>query len=268
MALADADVGIGTLKIPLSIRRLQPFGRQYSIGVWSYFQLIDFTDSSTVFRSWLLNDAGEALLYFDHVHLQEVRDEHIQKVLQNSGRAGAEQQTLYGVDWREMEEPEELLAAPTAEWLVLGGKKALDQLSLSKEKRCRCVAGADLTDEAGIEKLLKEKLWAGVVLADGLVEDLGDVDVVTEAMHLARVVSKNTATAPALWFLTQGAQPCVSDDEDARKKGSATHSGLWGFARALRMEYPGAQGLRGYGLSSLRITYLLPRMFVALLLVV
>eukprot|EP00913_Durusdinium_trenchii_P002896 g2683.t1 len=76
MALADAAVGIGTLKIPLSIRRLQPCGRKYSIAVWSYFQLIDFTDrwdKSTVFRSWLLNDAGEALLYFDHVHLQEVR---------------------------------------------------------------------------------------------------------------------------------------------------------------------------------------------------
>lgn len=34
MALADADVGIGTLKIPLSIRRLQPTGRQLAIGVW------------------------------------------------------------------------------------------------------------------------------------------------------------------------------------------------------------------------------------------
>ncbi|CAJ1396116.1 unnamed protein product [Effrenium voratum] len=73
MALADAATGIGTLKIPLSIRRLQPCGRKFSIAVWSYFQLIDFTDKSTVFRSWLLNDAGEALLYFDHVHLQEVR---------------------------------------------------------------------------------------------------------------------------------------------------------------------------------------------------
>ena len=33
-------------------------GLRFSIGVWSYFQLIDFTDKSTVFRSWLLNDAG------------------------------------------------------------------------------------------------------------------------------------------------------------------------------------------------------------------
>ena len=31
---------------------------RFSIAVWSYFQLIDFTDKSTVFRSWLLNDAG------------------------------------------------------------------------------------------------------------------------------------------------------------------------------------------------------------------
>ena len=36
-------------------------------------QLIDFTDQSMAFRSWLLNDGGEALLYFDRTHLQEVR---------------------------------------------------------------------------------------------------------------------------------------------------------------------------------------------------
>eukprot|EP00913_Durusdinium_trenchii_P008004 g7507.t1 len=82
MALADPDVGIGSLKIPLSIKRLQPTGRAYSIGIWSHFQLLDWTPHSTVFRSWMVNDAGESVLYFDSVHLQEVRDEHLQKVLQ------------------------------------------------------------------------------------------------------------------------------------------------------------------------------------------
>lgn len=28
----------------------------------------------------MVNDAGESVLYFDSVHLQEVRDEHLQKV--------------------------------------------------------------------------------------------------------------------------------------------------------------------------------------------
>ena len=86
MALADPDVGIGSLKIPLSIKRplslspetftkvsslfeisrklqlshffhkfshvsrLQPTGRSFSIGVWSHFQLLDWTEHSTVFR--------------------------------------------------------------------------------------------------------------------------------------------------------------------------------------------------------------------------
>lgn len=36
--------------------------------------------------------AGEALLFFDSVHLQEVRDEHLQKVLQASGRGASEKQ--------------------------------------------------------------------------------------------------------------------------------------------------------------------------------
>ena len=30
--------------------RLQPTGRPYSIGVWSHFQLLDWTEHSTVFR--------------------------------------------------------------------------------------------------------------------------------------------------------------------------------------------------------------------------
>ena len=68
--------------------------------MWSHFQLLDWTEHSTQFRrsnstlgvpfgiyyvlllcgrSWLLNDAGETVLYFDSVHLQEVRDEHLQK---------------------------------------------------------------------------------------------------------------------------------------------------------------------------------------------
>ena len=29
----------------------------------------------------MLNDAGESVLYFDSVHLQEVRDEHLQKAV-------------------------------------------------------------------------------------------------------------------------------------------------------------------------------------------
>ncbi|CAE7332836.1 eryA [Symbiodinium pilosum] len=111
MALADPAVGIGSLKIPLSIKRLQPTGRAYSIGVWSHYQLLDWTEHSTAFRCWLLNDAGETVLFFDSVHLQEVRDEHLQKVLQASGRLGAEQQALYSTLWRPLDKPENFQAS-------------------------------------------------------------------------------------------------------------------------------------------------------------
>ena len=51
------------------------------LRVWSYLHFIDLTAQPMAFRSWLLNDAGEALLYFNHVRLQEVRDQHIHTVL-------------------------------------------------------------------------------------------------------------------------------------------------------------------------------------------
>ncbi|CAK0831545.1 unnamed protein product, partial [Prorocentrum cordatum] len=103
MSLADPEVGLGSLKIPLSIKRLQPTGRPFSIAVWSHFQLLEYTEHSTVFRSWTLNDAGEALLYFEHVHLQEVRDEHLRRVLQATGRVDATQKALYSTAWQPLE---------------------------------------------------------------------------------------------------------------------------------------------------------------------
>ncbi|CAK9057424.1 Mycoketide-CoA synthase (Polyketide synthase Pks12), partial [Durusdinium trenchii] len=247
MALADAAVGIGTLKIPLSIRRLQPCGRKYSIAVWSYFQLIDFTDKSTVFRSWLLNDAGEALLYFDHVHLQEVRDEHIQKVLQASGRQGAEQQMLYDVLWR----PTELQSKGAAQALVLGSSSALQKLN-AEGVRCEELP----MEEQALMSLLQSEPWSTVVLADGLLTqsawaetppvgalpggELSDVAVLNRAMALTKAIAKMGVKAPLLVFATWGAQPLASEELHARRAGRPDHSGLWGFARAVRMEYPGA----------------------------
>eukprot|EP00435_Cladocopium_sp_Y103_P027063 s784_g6.t1 len=246
MALADAAVGIGTLKIPLSIRRLQPCGRKYSIAVWSYFQLIDFTDKSTVFRSWLLNDAGEALLYFDHVHLQEVRDEHIQKVLQASGRQGAEQQMLYDVLWRESE----LSSQASGSQLLLGSQAALRQLD-AKGLRSEEMP----MEEEALRQLLQSETWSTVILADGLLTssawsskpasnalpggERSDVAVLNRAMLLTKVIAKMGAKAPLLIFPTWGAQPLASEDAAQRRAGLPDHSGLWGFARAVRMEYPG-----------------------------
>ncbi|CAE7183438.1 pikAI, partial [Symbiodinium microadriaticum] len=225
MALADAATGIGTLKIPLSIRRLQPCGRPFSIGVWSYFQLIDFTDKSTVFRSWLLNDAGEALLYFDHVHLQEVRDEHIQKVLQASGRQGMEQQMLYDVSWRPTPAQD---PAAKSRWLLLGSPLGLKKLKAAEaDPRCRCVE-LDLEAE-DLPGLLTEETWSAVILADGL--------MATDASSSAWAKSPADSAAPG------GEHSDVSVLERAMvltKACAPDHSGLWGFARAVRMEYPGA----------------------------
>eukprot|EP00931_Biecheleriopsis_adriatica_P047752 TRINITY_DN27548_c0_g2_i1.p1 TRINITY_DN27548_c0_g2~~TRINITY_DN27548_c0_g2_i1.p1 ORF type:complete len:4734 (-),score=1179.49 TRINITY_DN27548_c0_g2_i1:215-14152(-) len=254
MALADAAVGIGTLKIPLGIRRLVPCGRPYSIAVWSYFELIDFTDRSTVFRSWLLNDAGEALLYFDHVHLQEVRDEHIQKVLAASGRQGLEQQALYDVSWRTLQEAVPA-SAGGARYLVLGSSAALTRLGAQSDKRCHCAA-LELGKEDDTSKLLTSEAWAAVILADGLSSssawaakaaaaakpggEESDVAVLERAMFLTKVAAKLGAKAPHLVLPTWGSQPLASEDVEQRRQGAPDHSGLWGFARAVRMEYPGS----------------------------
>jgi len=240
MALADADVGIGTLKIPLSIRRLQPMGRTYSIAVWSYFELIDFTDRSTVFRSWLLNDAGEALLYFDHVHLQEVRDEHIQKVLAASGREGAEQSAVYSVEWRDLELSKD---APAQNALVLGTSKAVALLGMAEGPTCHCVAhskAVNLMDAQVMASVLREKSYDTVVFAGGLAEDETDIDVLSMALNLTQAIVADMSSVPMLVIVTQGTQVLATESLEERKAGSAKHSGLWGFARSIRMEYPGA----------------------------
>ncbi|CAK9102638.1 unnamed protein product [Durusdinium trenchii] len=246
MALADPDVGIGSLKIPLSIKRLQPTGRAYSIGIWSHFQLLDWTPHSTVFRSWMVNDAGESVLYFDSVHLQEVRDEHLQKVLQASGRLGAEQQALYSSNWRQMSfDPVALPRSAYAGWLILGRSQDIRKSGL-KEAGCLCItctahgheeaeqgAGHDhgdscnYQDESALETILrKAKL---VIFVGGLAQGdstncqkhgTEDVDVLVLALHLCRAASR---TSTRLFFVTCGGSEPI-------------HGGLWGFARTVRLE--------------------------------
>jgi hypothetical protein len=240
MALADAATGIGTLKIPLSIRRLQPMGRAFNISTWSYFELIDYSDRNTIFRSWLLNDAGEALVYFDHVHLQEVRDEHIQKVLAASGRQGAEQKTMYNVEWNDLGSPAATLDA-SSRWLILGGAEAVATLGLDKNKQFdihkhgKTKGCEDLLAGDTLKKILEDaKRYTGVVFVGGMDAKATDVDVLELALRVVQVLAKDPSKAPPLSFVTCGAQARASSGDDA-KKGSPTHSGLWGFARAVRM---------------------------------
>ncbi|CAE8623413.1 unnamed protein product [Polarella glacialis] len=252
MALADPAVGLGSLKIPLSIKRLQPTGRAFSIGVWNYFQLLDWTEHSTLFKSWLINDAGETVLHFDSVHLQEVRDEHLQKVLQSSGRLGVEQQALYSTEWRPLPSPAEAGEQATkgeGKWLVLGRTDDITSLALEKDVRCVCVShgkvkgkarSTDMCDEAALQAVLREQDWGAVVFvgfssSQGGI-DAEDVDVLELALHLFRAASAASSGRPAplpVWLVTKGASTAP-----AAGAGSPTHSGLWGFARSARLEEP------------------------------
>eukprot|EP00435_Cladocopium_sp_Y103_P074523 s357_g49.t1 len=240
MALADPDVGIGSLKIPLSIKRLQPTGRQYSIGVWSHFQLLDWTEHSTVFRSWMMNDAGESVLYFDSVHLQEVRDEHLQKVLQASGRLGAEQQALYATTWRPMSLATDVSKSKDG-WLVLGRAEDI-RISGLKEAGCHCVAHGtskqcvDYSNESALEAVLQK--FQVVIFVGGLLQDekttsrahTEDVDVLVLALHLFRAATRvaRGASSPQILLVTHR--------ENKSQPIEPIHKGLWGFARTVRLE--------------------------------
>eukprot|EP00434_Breviolum_minutum_P030487 symbB.v1.2.026959.t1/scaffold2733.1/size72009/2 len=239
MALADPDVGIGSLKIPLSIKRLQPTGRAYSIGVWSHFQLLDWTEHSTVFRSWMINEAGESVLYFDSVHLQEVRDEHLQKVLQASGRLGAEQQALYSTIWRPLDVSP--VQKPKDGWLVLGRVEDI-RISGLKEAGCHCVPHGtskqclNYSDESALEALLQK--FQVVVFVGGFSQSgsttcegshgTEDVDVLVLALHLCR------ATARVARVAASEARPLLLLTRNEALE--PIHKGLWGFARTVRLE--------------------------------
>lgn len=268
MALADPAIGLGSLQIPLSIQRLQPTGRSLSIGVWSHFQLVEYTDHSKIFKAWMMNDKGEVLLHFNRVHLQEVRDEHIQRVLAASGRKDAEQEAMYSVEWRGAEEAdasatnaanEEADSAATGDvvhqaWLVLGGAAALQLLGLDRDERCSCVAlDRDDEDEAAVDRaaaLLQQKRWTAVVFAAGCAEEAGDVAVLAQALHLVQAAVRDRGfKAPPFVLLTRGAQPPAWQGEGKGGKAyetpaAPTHAGLWGFARSVRMEYPDTLSLR------------------------
>eukprot|EP00927_Polykrikos_kofoidii_P027406 TRINITY_DN24121_c0_g1_i1.p1 TRINITY_DN24121_c0_g1~~TRINITY_DN24121_c0_g1_i1.p1 ORF type:complete len:1726 (+),score=253.18 TRINITY_DN24121_c0_g1_i1:168-5180(+) len=259
MSLADPAIGLGSLKIPLSIKRLQPTGRAFSIGVWSQFQLQDYTNHSTVFRACLMNDSGEVLIHFDHVHLQEVRDEHIQKVLAAAGRKDVEQESMYTIDWQLVEEQNAVDDEAHTEtqndthadvnlerYLVFGPTGAALLNALEKDARCRCIgiasqqSGADESPSVDLlEEHVRAKPWESVIFLGGVAEDAEDVTVLGQSLRIVQASVRNRALQiPPLLLLTRGSQPLASVDLEDRRRCSPLHAGLWGFARAVRMEYP------------------------------
>eukprot|EP00971_Amphidinium_carterae_P053626 1056282-Amphidinium_carterae.1 len=88
--------------------------------------------------------------------------------------------------------------------------------------------------------VLREKSYDTVVFAGGLAEDETDIDVLSMALNLTQAIVADMSSVPMLVIVTQGTQVLATESLEERKAGSAKHSGLWGFARSIRMEYPGA----------------------------
>ncbi|CAJ1437568.1 unnamed protein product, partial [Effrenium voratum] len=168
-------------------------------------------------------------------------DEHIQKVLQASGRQGAEQQMLYDVNWHKVEHE----AGDSGRRLVLGSAGGLELLKSADARKEEMPM-----EEEAVSALLQAEPWSAVIFADGLLRDSAwalkasqdalpgggksDVAVLERAMVLAKAAAKLGTKAPLVVFATWGSQP------ETKGQGVPDHSGLWGFARALRMEYPGS----------------------------
>jgi hypothetical protein len=139
---------------------------------------------------------------------------------------------------------QEAAAQSGLRYLALGSKAALGLLGLEGDACCRCVdlegAGdADTPDVDRMVDLLREEEWESVLFACGMSEEAGDVSVLVRLLWLIQAAVRDRgAKAPLIHLLTRGSQPLASDDVEARGAALPVHAGLWGFARAVRMEYP------------------------------
>ncbi|CAE7333136.1 unnamed protein product, partial [Symbiodinium sp. KB8] len=220
-----------SLRIPLSIDRVQLWGQGFSPKVWVHHSLLDNSEKQMETNVQLARDDLTVILTMDRMRLREVRPEHIAKMLAAS--AGDADEDLLEVEWAPLEgklgkeEDQAHLARP----LFVGASAALEPV-LTREF-------AQASFVRGDKESLEEKLQQGGITAVVHVAALGEaneMDVLHSALVLAQIAAQRAAAksgVPPIWWVTHGTQEGTIR--------SYMHSGLWGLARTFRMEERGVE---------------------------
>jgi len=161
---------------------------------------------------------------------------------------------MYDLVWRASAEPETARpAAREGTWLILADRVGVGD-ALAEALRCQGAQPilvssgpayrssdpqhfeVDPCSLVDIQRLLGELAEppAGVVYLWGLDATMGHPPL-DGALHLVQALGAGTGASCRLWLITQDAQAVVPGD----RLDGAAQSPLWGFGRAVALEYPG-----------------------------
>eukprot|EP00434_Breviolum_minutum_P009963 symbB.v1.2.008783.t1/scaffold514.1/size193457/9 len=212
-----------SLRIPLSIDRVQLLGQGFSPKVWVHHVLLDNGEKQMETNVQLARDDLTVIMTMDRMRLREVRPEHIAKMLAAS--AGDADEDLLEVAWVPMEKSsKEPTAMPKAVLFIDAGvlKDALQ---------------AEFPDASFVEGT-KEELTSkmkdphgAIIHVAALSEECPEMEALQSALLVAQVamqMSSERLSVPPIWWVTKGTQDKVTR--------SYVHAGLWGLARTFRME--------------------------------
>ncbi|CAJ1440834.1 unnamed protein product, partial [Effrenium voratum] len=211
-----------SLRIPLSIDRVQILGQGFSQKVWVHHVLLENGEKQMETNVQLARDDLTIVMTMDRMRLREVRPEHIAKMLAAS--AGDADEDLLEVAWVPLEKAP--AQADAAEVPLFVGATEL-QPALAAE-----FPGAGFVDgtKEALEQKLKEPGFTAILHVAAL-EDCPEMEALQSALYLAQAAMQKTAdksTVPGIWWVTKGTQDQVTR--------SYLHAGLWGLARTFRME--------------------------------
>merc|ERR1719281_2005936 len=113
--------GNGSLRIPLSCKRITVPSQGFSPKLWVHHELVEITDKELVVNSKLIRDDGVLMVEFEESRFREVRAEHIMKMLQTS--LSDEDTSLLEIDWTPLEVASE--AEPDGTWVFVGASEDL-----------------------------------------------------------------------------------------------------------------------------------------------
>eukprot|EP00439_Symbiodinium_sp_Y106_P081712 s190_g20.t2 len=248
--LATASVGknVNDLKIFGGVGRVsvvQSDSFSHDEEYWIWLSIKEKLEASETFDVKVMSGSGAVLLLMENVVFRKVLPEQIQMAIAAQS-ATEDDQKIYEIEWQEVEEEEEV---PDAEerWLVLhhrASQSFMEELESHLGKKHRY---ADLVASADWGKLQDYSRVVSLAGVANLSEDAAEkaATEVLEALaatlkvmqEMAGMASKD-AGMPELWLPISLSNSVLEGDLSSSAELPASHAGIWGLAKAFRIEHP------------------------------
>ncbi|CEM36439.1 unnamed protein product, partial [Vitrella brassicaformis CCMP3155] len=235
--------------VPVAIGRVQIRPIPHDSSIWSHVMIHPSKSTRTKIMAdiRLFSAEGKLLAAFDEFRFMEANLSGLTPQVDLST-------AMWNTEWMQVAAQRKATQECVGRWLLVGGQSADDILNQVGGVEA---AASSLTVRAstveGVDKALDSESFTDVFFTESsdAAQDAVDVlEALTQVIRsMVRVSSASgSTTAPTLWVLSRGTQQVLSIDE--RLPCDPVHAGVWGMARAARLEVGDAVDIRSLELDS------------------